>query len=140
MIVVDLRPRPLLTNYMGTALHEDEVLDTFKRRLGQCYFLSALAIVDGDLYDGTLVHGTIHGRGSYNGQPHQRIGHGWVLLAPEPGESAKVWEPITGDVYDKTEWYGYARAREERLYDPTQIRIQLLTTGNFGRWHESEYP
>lgn len=139
-LVLDLMPQPLLQDYMGTEEHEGEDLSNFDARLGQCYFLAGLAVVDGDLGDGVLVHGTMHGRGSYRGKPHQRIGHGWVLLNTEPGQPRQVWEPIRGEVYDAREWYGFARAREERLYNEEQIRINLLRHRHWGRWHESEWP
>jgi len=141
LVIIDLtKPMPITQDYMGTDVTDEDDYSSFATRLGNCYELAARAVVDGDLGDGILVHGSVHGRGSYKGKPHQRIGHAWVVLNTEPGEPRQVWEPITGEVYLKRDWYLYARAQEERLYDETTARINLLRHATYGRWHDSQYP
>jgi hypothetical protein len=129
-------PHWLTMDYMGTSFPEfGDPAFCFDLRLTRCYELSALAILRGDLGDGTLVHGSIHGP-----EAERRIGHGWVLVATEPGERPQVWEPITGRFYYREEWYAWARAEEERTYDAERAALAMLHHGHWGRWHDSPHP
>ena len=130
------KPRPLYMDYMGTSFASGEFSVGMDARLSRCYELAGYAVLIGDLGDGVLVHGSIHGRAL----GCQRIGHGWVLLNVEPGEPAQVWEPITGEVYDRDEWYAWARAEDEVLYSKEEAAITMMRDGTWGRWHQSEWP
>jgi GNAT superfamily N-acetyltransferase len=110
--------------------HVDGPSTTFDERLTRCYELAASALFAGAPEGSVLVHGSIHGYGA-----PRRIGHAWLNLP-----DGTVWEPITAKVYDKDAWTAYARAREERVYTKDQAAKELIGSGHYGRWHESEYP
>lgn len=123
-------------DYMGTSMvFEEEPAFLFELRLTRCYELAGMAVASGDLPHGTVVHGSLHGPGGI-----ERIGHGWVVFQEEPGDPLRVWEPITGKVHDKREWYAWVRAWDERCYDQEQTILNTLRDGTWGRWHESEWP
>ena len=110
--------------------HVDGPSATFDQRITRCYELAANALFAGAPEGSELVHGSIHGYGA-----PRRIGHAWLNLP-----DGTVWEPITAKVYDKDAWTAYARAREERVYTKDQAAKELIGSGHYGRWHDSEYP
>lgn len=122
---------PGVRAYFGTDTVEGEPAFTFSQRKGRCYEMTALALVTNDFPDGTrLVHGTIHG-------PEDdmvRMGHSWLLLGSE-----LVWEPARAMIHPRDDWYAFARATEEQVYDLYEARKQMVLTGHYGRWHKSEY-
>lgn len=135
--ITDTEPHVFYFDYMGTSLVlTPEPAFCFELRLTRCYELAGMAVTLGDLAHGTLVHGSIHGRD----ERCERIGHAWVVFQEDAGEPLRVWEPITGKVYDLAEWYEFARAEEERRYEAPQAAALVVQFGHWGRFHESEWP
>lgn len=122
-----------LSEYFGTAQVYGDPSHSFGQRAGRCYELSAYALTLGDSappVGSRLVHGTIDGGPGTLG----RIGHAWLLL---PG--GELWEPILARVFPGGEWLEWADALVERVYSVPQARSLMVSSGHYGRWHESEY-
>ena len=126
------KPAAITMDYMGTSFASDEPSFHFNLRLSRCYELAGYAVVMGDLGDGTLVHGSFHGPGA-----DRRIGHAWVLTGEN---NEQVWEPITGNFYDRDEWYAWTRAEDERTYTKIEAAHKMVEFKHWGRWHDSPHP
>lgn len=118
-------------DFLGTENASAEPSLTFAQRRNRCYELAGYAVAYGAAPEGSLL---VHG--SWTGPvPKERIGHAWLLL---PG--GLVWEPIRARIYDRTEFYEWTKAWDERTYALPVVRRLLNHYGHFGRWHESRYP
>jgi hypothetical protein len=103
----------------------------FDNRIQRCYELAANAMVSGKAPEGSfLLHGSWHGPGA-----RRRIGHASVAL-PE----GLIWEPIQARVYHFEDWEYWTQWRTEATYTKTDTSRNMLTSGHYGRWHESRYP
>lgn len=122
-----------IRHLLGTEIVGEDPADTFEKRSGRCFELSAYAIAYGTApTKANLVHGSMHGPFEGN----QRISHAWLVL---PGDL--VWEPYSACVYDKDAWYKSSRAWDEVSYTQMQARINILALRNFGAWHTGQrYP
>jgi hypothetical protein len=119
-------PPTLAWTYFGTEEVDGAPLTNFWDRLGNCYELSARALVGSTTpVDTVLIHGTIQGP-----RDMPRICHSWLRLP-----DGLVWEPIFGRVYREAEWNDMARVEIEREYDREAACIELLRTEVFGPWH-----
>lgn len=126
----------------------DEPMYPLGHRLGRCYELAAQAFSGWEMFeqhnsaltrlpDGsmtprlpapkTLVHGT------WQGPEPVRIGHAWVVL-----EDGRIWEPITALICDPVLFHAYSRDEAAWAYDATAVRVNLLKSGHYGPWHESD--
>jgi hypothetical protein len=107
---------------------------TFDDRITRCYEISNYALLFGTAPSiARLIHGSIHGQDA-----PERIGHAWLVITTRVVDL--VWEPITGLVHLKDEWYEFARARDEREYLKHVAARTTQMTGHYGRWHDSRYP
>jgi hypothetical protein len=107
-------------------------VDGDEDRHGRCYELSAVAMVSPLLPKGsTLVHGSIHGPD----EDHERIAHAWVKVRPD-----LVWEPFTGMLYDRVEWYLWASARDEVEYSRADVLRLCRLADHTGPWRDTRYP
>lgn len=99
-----------------------------KDRLGRCYELAGKYHVDNP--DTTLVHGSIHGMGA------PRIGHAWVVH----GDGKTVWEPATGQEWDKPAFDAVFHAEPEHTYTHDQALTHMIEDGHWGPWEEPQHP
>lgn len=106
----------------------------FEARISRCYELAGRAVVMGSAPAGAmLVHGSWHGPGA-----PRRIGHAWVEWESEVGP--RVWEPITGRIYETEAFYAWTAAEIEVAYTKAEASREMVKSGHFGRWHESPHP
>jgi hypothetical protein len=94
-----------------------------RKRLGQCYKLSAQYIMDHPGSAHTLVHGTIQGG------DHPPIDHAWVVL-----DSGKVWEPASNKEYEPALFSLAFHPVTLRTYTGTEAMTQMVKTGHYGPW------
>lgn len=110
----------------------DGVEDLGVRRDGDCYEMAAkyvgLAGGMGARAGSVLVHGVTKGP---PGAP--RMGHAWAIT-PE----GNVYDGVFGKVFERETYYAWAGANEEVRYSPREARAKMVSTGNFGCWHETE--
>ena len=94
-------------------------------RLGMCYELSAKVLMEPEMRNSRVVHGSIQGF------DFPRIGHAWVLLPND-----MVFDPVTELKVVKEVYYAYHNAIDEKIYDYDALIEHLLEFGTYGPWHE----
>ena len=97
-------------------------------RVGRCYelawrYLKDLAKEKGAGTKAFLVHGTVIG-----GIPTRTIQHAWV----EFGE--KVYEPQSGDVMNKREFYRVFKAVSLKVYPTEKALVNAVLWKTYGPW------
>ena len=75
--------------------------------------------------EGELVHGSVQTIG-------ERINHAWVELP------AFVWEPRSGELIKKSDFYEMAEPREQARYTTEEAAIMAARTKNLGPWSAQE--
>ena len=97
---------------------------------GECYMASARWIMDEGKAiedEAMLVHGTVAGQGPLEGL---RIAHAWV----EFGDL--VYDAATDMLVRKERYYEIGKVKDTIEYDPTEMRVNLLKTENWGPWDD----
>ena len=116
--------------YFGTDNLDESAL-TIDERLTRCYELAAYALTLGTApSDATLIHGTWQ----HVIYAPRRIAHAWLELA-----DGRVWEPISGVIYERSEWNLIMQPTDERRYTKTEARNAIMFHRNWGSWHASEF-
>jgi len=97
---------------------------------GECYMASARWIMDEGKAiedEAMLVHGTVAGQGPLEGL---RIGHAWV----EFGDL--VYDASAELLVRKERYYEIGKVKDTVEYTPTEMRVNLLKTENWGPWDD----
>lgn len=129
-----------MQHFMGTEQANGEPSETVELRRTRCFELATYAMLfglAGRTVGAELVHGTWHGPGA-----PRRIPHAWVnLIDPVTGDRA-TWEPIHAVVYDRSEFYAWTAAWDERTYNVVTARaccVGAAGGAHYGPWHMSRY-
>jgi hypothetical protein len=97
--------------------------EPMKARLGRCYELSGMLVLNNPGPGITLVHGSIQGMG------RPRIEHAWVELA-----DGSVWEPATNQCWERQRFDSFFSAQVAMRYDFTTAMRRAVHHEHWGPW------